>query len=449
MALNGSKRSTRGGNKLTDTGLKRVRLVEGKALVQDGGGLRGVVTETRSGRAAHFVYRLRMDGARVDMRLGTWPKKSLAELRELRDKARELVNAGQDPREVAREEKAQAVREKAEREARRTLRAAFEKWNKLHLRHAYKDGGAEVRRHFDKDILPALGDLPAEQLARKHVAQVVDGVLERGAARTAALVLTYLRQFCRWSAARGYIEQDPTAAFRKADIPTKGPRERTLCDSELRDLARKLPEAGLPKWAPPAVWLLLATAARAGELLRARWEYVDLDRAKWLIPTENAKNARSHLVHLSSLACTCFRELQQLREGPWVIAGRPIPTESDAEPHPVDIKALAKLLKDRQRPRDVDPLKKRTQKHAQGLILQGGPWTAHDLRRTAATLMQELGVLPAVIEKCLNHTEPVAIRRVYQRSEYVPERRDAFNRLGNHLENLIRGEADRMVAPCA
>lgn len=60
--------------------------------------------------------------------------------------------------------------------------------------------------------------------------------------------------------------------------------------------------------------------------------------------------------------------------------------------------------------------------------------------------MQGLGVLPAVIEKCLNHTEANRLVQVYQRHDYRTERRDAFNRLGHHLDSLARGEAARVVA---
>jgi integrase len=113
-------------------------------------------------------------------------------------------------------------------------------------------------------------------ITRAHVARVVDSALERKAPRVAALLLTYLRQPCRWGQARGYLETDPTAALRKASIPTNKPRERTLSDDEPCELGRRLPESGLPKWAPSAIWLLLGTAARVGELLRARWTDIDL-----------------------------------------------------------------------------------------------------------------------------------------------------------------------------
>ena len=259
------------------------------------------------------------------------------------------------------------------------------------------------------------------------------------------MLLGYLRQFCRWSLARGYLDSDPTAALSKSSIKTNGARERVLSEAEVRELARLLPQAGLPSWAPPAVWLLLSTAARVGELLQARWEDFDLEAREWTIPAERAKNGRAHVVDLSEFALARLAELEALRSSPWLVAGR-TPAKDGAPAKPVNEKGLSKLLKDRQRPEGYEPLKNRKAEGLRALILPGGEWTPHDLRRTAATLMQALGVTPAVIEKALNHSEPRRLVAVYQRHDYRAERRDAFNRLGDHLERLAGGEGARVVA---
>ncbi|MCY1302940.1 hypothetical protein D9M70_526260 [compost metagenome] len=73
---------------------------------------------------------------------------------------------------------------------------------------------------------------------------------------------------------------------------------------------------------------------------------------------------------------------------------------------------------------------------AQALLLKGGKWTPHDLRRTGATLMTALGVLPEVAERCLNHTEENKIKRTYQRHSYTKEMSSAWNKLGHHLDML-------------
>lgn len=77
---------------------------------------------------------------------------------------------------------------------------------------------------------------------------------------------------------------------------------------------------------------------------------------------------------------------------------------------------------------------------AHALLLPGGKWTPHDLRRTGATLMTMMGVLPEVAERCLNHTEENKVKRIYQRHSYAREMADAWMLLGEHLNNLITNE---------
>ena len=75
-------------------------------------------------------------------------------------------------------------------------------------------------------------------------------------------------------------------------------------------------------------------------------------------------------------------------------------------------------------------------KDVDALILPSGKWTPHDLRRTAATTMAELGALPDVVEKCLNHAEVSKVKRIYQRAQYEGPMRETWKLLGTHLARL-------------
>ena len=104
------------------------------------------------------------------------------------------------------------------------------------------------------------------------------------------------------------------------------------------------------------------------------------------------------------------------------------------------MKSFGKQLADRQRPAERR-LKNRS-KDTEALLLPGGRWTAHDLRRTAATLMAELGVGGDVIDECLNHMIESRVRRVYVRDRRVAEQARAFEALGSKLA-LIAAVAHR------
>ncbi|MGL5004093.1 MAG: tyrosine-type recombinase/integrase, partial [Casimicrobium sp.] len=117
------------------------------------------------------------------------------------------------------------------------------------------------------------------------------------------------------------------------------------------------------------------------------------------------------------------------------------PNVSDSD-H-VCTKSLNKQFSDRQRPA-TKRMSNRTG-NTTALQLKGGKWVPHDLRRTAATLMQSLGVAGEVIERCLNHTEDNKVKRIYQRDELIPQRTEAFHKLGERLALLVRDDAENVV----
>ncbi len=84
--------------------------------------------------------------------------------------------------------------------------------------------------------------------------------------------------------------------------------------------------------------------------------------------------------------------------------------------------------------------------NTQALVLSSGKWTPHDLRRTAATLMGELGIAPHIIEKCLNHKEENKIKRTYQLQRQEAEQREAFILLGERLSLFANTEANNVIS---
>ena len=98
-------------------------------------------------------------------------------------------------------------------------------------------------------------------------------------------------------------------------------------------------------------------------------------------------------------------------------------------------KTITKQITDRQR---TDGNLKNRSKNISALTLFKGVWKPHDLRRTGATLMNALGVLSEVAERCLNHMEENKIKRIYQRYGYEIEMRQAWEKLGERLDLLTR-----------
>lgn len=140
------------------------------------------------------------------------------------------------------------------------------------------------------------------------------------------------------------------------------------------------------------------------------------------------------LIHLSPFAAGHVKALVATGAGaPWLLAGRD-PAK------PIDAKTLTKQIRDRQRPKKI----KGRSKQAGALLLPGGEWTPHDLRRTMASRMQDIGIAPQVIEKCLNHTLE-GVLAVYQLSDLLPERKAAYEAWGAKIEATLRGEGPIVV----
>ncbi len=411
----------------------------------DGEGLYGRVLAQRTGTVVTFEYRFKLYGKTRAAACGKWPDESLKDIRKVRDAKQALVGAGTDPVEQGRVEKlrkqveeAQAVerhqvelaRIAAEAAARRTLRDAVSQWAKVELARR-KDGGKESMRAIEKDIFPALGDVALADVKRAGVVDVLDKVVERGARVMANHLFCDLRQFFNYAVVRDWVESHPLAGLAKENIGgrEKG-RERFLSEEEIVELDQRLPAANLLRTTELAIWIMLSTCCRVGELSQARWEHLDLDLGTWFIPGSNTKNAKDHNVLLSAFAKEQFKALETLTgDSNWCLPSR------DGTGH-ICLKSITKQINDRMRD---EPHSHRT-KATGALLLTGGAWTPHDLRRTGATLMGELGVMGEVIERCLNHVEQNKLKRIYQRHELKAEQRDAWLRLGERLALLLASE---------
>lgn len=437
---------------ITDISLKAKNAANIGERLSDGGNLYGNVRADRRGNiVVGFEYRYRspITGKTRAIGCGIWPVSSLKAIRLERDKYRLVVDSGADPLENKKAEKLAAQAEQAEAllveqrrldhvaelGARLKVRDLFDKWEKTELSDR-KDKGAEVRRMFEKDVFPTIGDMAAEDVRKGHVMALVDKVKERGVSRMARVIFSLVRQMMRFAVDRDLIESDPTAAIRKEKAVGKdNERDRVLSEAELKQLAKALPTC-VPKQIELAVWLMTSTLCRVGELSKALWADIDLDSRRWRIPADVAKNEKEHIVFLSDFAVQKFTDLKAMKlSDVWAYPSR------DGKKH-LDEKTITKQLRDRQR---SEPLKGRAKGDKLGaLILSGGEWTSHDLRRTGATTMGELGIDGDTIERCLNHTEQNRIKRTYQRQRNEQAMIEAWHELGVRLAVLTSG-ADNVV----
>jgi integrase len=375
------------------------------------------------------------------------------ELSELyRGGVKDLRNHFKQEKERIRTEEAQRIlseRNAHEEEALAKLRQIsvrklFDRWASVELkpqlradgrRIGRKDGGKYTLEQFERRLFPTLGDVDINAIRKSDLVGILDKVKSEGKRRTCNMLLADMKQMFRFAHTRELISSNPLDAVSKKEAGGSDvERQRTLSAEELVALRTKLENANLAKRTEIAVRLILATGCRIGELSNARWEHVDLENRKWFLP--ETKNQRPHTIHLSDFALQCFEELASLREVGVTLVSLPWVFPNHNGDGPVCSKSVGKQLADRQKP-NVSALQRRC-KLTNALTLSGGKWTAHDLRRTSATMMAQLGHSTDVIDECLNHMMQRRISRVYIQDRREAQQAQAFNALGHKLEELMQ-----------
>lgn len=426
---------------LTQLEINRAEPKVQEYLLGDGSGL---FLRVRPAGEKDWLFKYTFGGRRCKLGLGSYRDISLKAARSEADRARELVAQCIDPKldRARREADEAAQRDAAERLRRRmTVSSLFEEWFAAEVRRR-SDGGQEVRRTFCKDVLPAIGDCYAEEIRRPDVIKILDKVKQRGVNVMTRNLLGDIRQMFNYALLRERIQIDPTFGLKRDTWGKKTERDRFLDEDEIRLLVAKLPAAGLSKPSMAGIWLLLATGCRVGEITATRWEHVDLEKGRLFLPAGNTKNRVAHTVFLSDFAKQQLHVLkQEAPDSPFILPGRR--PNDDAPWTTLCPKFLSKQLRDRQLGADVVPMKNRS-KQTDALLLPGGRWTAHDLRRSCATLMGQHGVAPHIIEKCLNHVDPNKIQRIYQRQSTQIEQKEAWLTVGAYLQRTMSPQSPEL-----
>ena len=228
----------------------------------------------------------------------------------------------------------------------------------------------EIERRLAKNVTPVIGSVKLADLHRRDMNRVVDPVLKRERRVEAGRVFEDLRAVVRWAVARGDMDHNPFDGMKKPNGST--PRERMLSDDEIVKVWTELPTAlSRSPACQRIVKLCLVTGQRVGEVSGLETAELDLDDRTWIIPGARTKNGHKHVVPLSDAAIEIIR--QALAD-----AGK------DAEfvfPNKDGTGPLSPLV--------VAKTLLRAQERF-GLA----HWTAHDLRRSAASGMAKLGVPP-------------------------------------------------------
>jgi integrase len=275
----------------------------------------------------------------------------------------------------------------------------------------------EVRRYLTGSYFKPLHGMPVDKIERRDIAARLVAITRESGSITAARARATLGAFYTWCLRMGMVEHNPTIGVIRPE-DTKG-RSRVLSDAELAAVWRAADDA-LGELGR-IVRLLILSGARRQEVGGMRWSELDGDAGTWTVPAERSKNARAHSLPLPPAA--------------WeIIAG--VPRMASRE-QLFGTRAAAGFTHWSEGKQRLDAR----------LGATVAPFVFHDLRRSVATHMADLGVQPHIIEQILNHQSghkrgPAGI---YNRSSYEREVRATLALWADHMRALVAGEERKVL----
>jgi integrase len=352
-----------------------------------------------SERRKVWTYGYRIHGKQRRITFDLFPAMGVAAAHDAWRHARDEVRAGRDP--AHKDEKSSTL-----------FGDVLAEW--LKRDQADNKSYTRVERLVRHGIPPAWHQRQIHDISRRDLLDVIDATVDRGAPVAARRLYARLHRLFVWAVGRGILETNPMQNLPKPGEETS--RDRVLSDDELIKVWRAAETLGYPYG--PAFQLLILTGARREEIGALRWSEI-VDGAVHL-EGSRTKNGEPHIIPLSSPARAILGAFHRTAGDGFVFTttGHALKAWSNAKGKVDEVSGIA-------------------------------PWRTHDLRRTAATGLQRLGVALAVTESVLGHTAGSrgGIIKVYQRHSYAAEKASALEAWGAHVTALIEGQASGKVLP--
>jgi integrase len=329
---------------------------------------------------------------------------SALDLGKARAAARDLLarkRLGQDPA---------AERDAARVHVAETFGAHLPRYLDFKARSVRPRSYEEIRRHLDANARP-LHTRRLADIDRRSAAVLLANLAEEHGPVSGNRIGESLSAYGSWLLREGLIEVNPFAARNRQPEVV---RDRVLADAEVKALWNALNDDY-----GDILKLLLLTAQRREEIGALRWSEIDLDRAVITLSGARTKNGRPHTVPLSPPALALLKRRARTDGHDMVFTPRSDHGFGGWSPRKRGLDSKLKI----------------------------DPWRVHDLRRTAATGMANLGVQPHVVEAVLNHVSgsKAGVAGVYNRAAYEPEKRRALDLWADHVLTIVEDRAPKVV----
>jgi integrase len=366
----------------------------------------------RAGGGRTWIYQYKLGDKHRRITLGSATALDLAKARDAAVTLYAQVKLGQDPAGQKQESRVRALQSFG------AVLEAFLKRQKQRLKErSYRECERYLLHHFK-----LFHGLPISSINRQAITARVNEIAEN-APVAADKARAWLSAFFSWAMREGLTETNPVMGSNRPSEPK--PRDRVLSDDELADIWHGLGDSQFAD----IVRLLLLTGLRRNEIGWLAWSEVDIANAVLRLPAARVKNSVPHTVYLSDMALDIIKAQPKRRyrellfgdgQGGYNGWGH---SKERLDQRIADVRKASKLK----------PMP---------------PWTLHDLRRTVATQLGDLGVQPHVVEAVLNHRSGAkrGVAGVYNKSPYEREVKAAMALWADHVRSIVE-KSERKILP--
>ena len=377
----------------------------------DGNGLFLLI---KSSGSKLWRLRYRFAGKYQELALGQYPTIPLAKARDMASDARALLVQGINPAVERKERKKEENKDAPDR----TFSSVALTWWKQQESSWSDDHSKKVKRWIETELL-SIGSLPVDAIDQGHITEVMLAIEASGHPRKAPVILSAVNRIFGYALAHRFTRINPAQGLPLGDIlkpmPKVKHRAAITRPKELIQLIRDIDKKNEASYCTvEALKLIPRLFLRPGEIRTLKWSYIDFDQKLLIIPAEDTKPGREHLVPLADQVITHLQTVRKMTGySPYVF-----PNERDAY-KPLSKNVLINLLRKLGYAADV--------------------MSAHGFRATASTILHEQGWAPEVIEAQLAHLTGTATSRAYNRSIYLSERTKLMQNWADYLQALRDG----------
>jgi integrase len=368
----------------------------------------GLYLEIMPSGKKYWRLKYRIHQIEKRMALGVYPNVSLQEARQQKDLIKEELKNGFDPVLVRTEKKQTACFENSQ-----TFEAIAREWHSKGIESWDSRYAKTVLHRLEKYTFGEIGKYPIRTLKPIVILACLQKI-EKTGPDMARRIKNLISHVFKYAIATNRADSDPTYGLEVALKKYNKGHFASIEVEELPELVKALHDFKIRLY--PQTYLLIKlmflTFVRTKELVGARWEEIDFEKAMWTIPVSRMKMKKPHLVPLSQQAIEIFQELKEMNGNrEFVFPSIPRPWKHMSEG--TILVALKRMGFDKR-------------------------MTGHGFRALMLGVSKEiLGFSHDVIDRQLGHSPKSSTDRAYDRAKFLSQRVELMQKIGDYLEGVL------------